>query len=188
MGQGISTAGRGEPRPRAAGIVGQLPRVPGETPGLPPRGVRPRWAPAFAQRRSRPGCVRHAAPFRSTCGTSLREARLEREPRNSRGRPARTPSRRRHWRVVWRLRNGSLHVDTGGRADTGPGPVGCGSSAAGAVVVGRRGSEAPCAAVTLAEAAISKALETVLRRSIPTSAAVGSGAVGLTRGGWLSTP
>ena len=57
-----------------------------------PRGVsRPRWAPAFEQRRSRPGCVRHAAPFCSTCGTSLQEARLERETRNSRGRTARPP-------------------------------------------------------------------------------------------------
>ena len=55
-----------------------------------PRGVsRPRWTPAFEQRRSRPGCVRHAAPFCSTCGTSLQEARLERETRNSRGRTAR---------------------------------------------------------------------------------------------------
>ena len=30
------TAGRGEPRHRATGIVGQLPRVRGQTPGLPP--------------------------------------------------------------------------------------------------------------------------------------------------------
>ena len=36
-GQGISS--RGEPRPRATGIVGQLPRVRGRTPGLPPRGA-----------------------------------------------------------------------------------------------------------------------------------------------------
>ena len=36
-GQGISS--RGEPRPRATGIVGQLPRVRGRTPGLPPQGV-----------------------------------------------------------------------------------------------------------------------------------------------------
>ena len=65
-----------------------------------PRGVsRPRWAPAFEQRRSRPGCVRHAAPFRSTCGTSLREARLERETRNSRGRTARLPRRSGHDRA-----------------------------------------------------------------------------------------
>ena len=42
-GQGISS--RGEPRPRATGIVGQLPRVRGRTPGLPPRGVRPRGGP-----------------------------------------------------------------------------------------------------------------------------------------------
>ena len=39
------TAGRGEPRHRATGIVGQLPRVRGQTPGLPPRGVRPRGGP-----------------------------------------------------------------------------------------------------------------------------------------------
>ena len=38
LGQGDSTDGRGEPRPRAAGIVGGLPRVRGRTPGLPPRG------------------------------------------------------------------------------------------------------------------------------------------------------
>ena len=38
------TAGRGEPRHRATGIVGQLPRVRGQTPGLPPRGARPRLA------------------------------------------------------------------------------------------------------------------------------------------------
>ena len=36
------TAGRGEPRHRATGIVGQLPRVRGQTPGLPPRGGRAR--------------------------------------------------------------------------------------------------------------------------------------------------
>ena len=34
----ISTAGRGEPHRRAAGILGQLPRGRGQTPGLPPRG------------------------------------------------------------------------------------------------------------------------------------------------------
>ena len=42
------TAGRGEPRHRATGIVGQLPRVRGQTPGLPRRGVR--------RRRRRCGC------------------------------------------------------------------------------------------------------------------------------------
>ena len=35
----ISTAGRGEPHRRAAGILGQLPRGRGQTPGLPPRGA-----------------------------------------------------------------------------------------------------------------------------------------------------
>ena len=35
------TAGRGEPRHRATGIVGQLPRVRGQTPGLPPAGRPP---------------------------------------------------------------------------------------------------------------------------------------------------
>ena len=40
LGPGDSTAGRGGPRPRAAGIVGQC--VRGRTPGLPPAGVRPR--------------------------------------------------------------------------------------------------------------------------------------------------
>ena len=40
-GQGDSTAGRGGPRPRAAGIVEQLPRARGRTPWLLQRGVRP---------------------------------------------------------------------------------------------------------------------------------------------------
>ena len=60
----------------------------GRTPGLPPRGVRPRLA-ASAQRGS----------FRSTCGTSLRKARLELETRNSRGRTARLPRRSGHDRA-----------------------------------------------------------------------------------------
>ena len=99
---------RGFPPPAAAGPAPAPPKssgsyhAPGGGGGLQgcPRGVsRPRWAPAFEQRRSRPGCVRHAAPFRSTCGTSLREARLERETRNSRGRTARLPRRSGHDRA-----------------------------------------------------------------------------------------
>ena len=51
------------PCPRAAGIVGQLGRARGGLQGCP-RGVsRPRWAPAFEQRRSRPGCVPPRGPF-----------------------------------------------------------------------------------------------------------------------------
>ena len=41
LGRGISTAGRGEPLHRATGIVGQLSRVRGRTPGLPPAGRPP---------------------------------------------------------------------------------------------------------------------------------------------------
>ena len=122
-GQGISTAGRGGPRPRAAGIVGQLPRVRGRTPGLPPRGVRPRLA-ASAQRGS----------FRSTCGTSLRKARLELETRNSRGRTARLPRRSGHDRAG-SLKSGVSRLPgtapamrppdrLGGRAARGPLPSG----------------------------------------------------------------
>ena len=66
---GIRAAGADSaPNHRAA------PTRRGRTPGLPPRGVRPRLAPAFEQRRSRPDCVRQRGPFRSTCGTSLRKA------------------------------------------------------------------------------------------------------------------
>ena len=88
-GQGISS--RGEPRPRATGIVGQLPRVRGRTPGLPPRGVRPRWGPGVRATPLAPRLRPPRGPFRSTCGTSLRKARLELETRNSRGRTARPP-------------------------------------------------------------------------------------------------
>ena len=63
------------------------------------RGVFDPGGPGFEQGRSRPGCVRHAAPFRSTCGTSLREARLERETRNSRRRTVRQPRRGGHGRA-----------------------------------------------------------------------------------------
>ena len=67
-------AGAG-PAPAPPESSGQLPRDRGQTPGLPPRGVRPRWALAFEQRPLAPRLrVRHATPFRSTCGTSLREA------------------------------------------------------------------------------------------------------------------
>ena len=57
---------------------------PGRT---PPARCSTQGDPAFEQGCSRPGCVRHAAPFRSTCGTSLREARLERETSRARRRP-----------------------------------------------------------------------------------------------------
>ena len=40
--RGISTAGRGEPRHRATGIVGQLPRFGGGLQDCPLWGVRPR--------------------------------------------------------------------------------------------------------------------------------------------------
>ena len=72
---------------------------PGADSRAPPAGCSTQGDPAFEQGRSRPGCVRHAAPFRSTCGTSLREARLERETRNSRRRTARQPRRGGHGRA-----------------------------------------------------------------------------------------
>ena len=60
---GEITAGRGEPRPRAAGVVGQLPRVRGRTPGLLPLG-RPRATSAVRLSCSNgaPGCPRGRRP------------------------------------------------------------------------------------------------------------------------------
>ena len=54
-GSGFSTAGRGEPRPRAAGILGQLPRVRGQTSRAAPRGASARAAGALE--RGRPDAV-----------------------------------------------------------------------------------------------------------------------------------
>ena len=45
----ISTAGRGEPHRRAAGILGQLPRGRGQTPGLPRGGDEQRSLPRRAR-------------------------------------------------------------------------------------------------------------------------------------------
>ena len=98
----------------------------GRTPGLPPRGVRPRLAPAFEQRRSRPDCVRQRGPFRSTCGTSLRKARLELETRNSRGRTAHLPPAPRprgvvgpHAPVAWAPGTWALRASTLGSTTDG---------------------------------------------------------------------
>ena len=56
--EAISTAGRGGARPRAAGIVGQLRRVRGQTPGLP-RGASAGDSVELGAQRSRvcPSCV-----------------------------------------------------------------------------------------------------------------------------------
>ena len=91
------------------GIVGQLPPVRG--------GADSRAAPAGCP--TQVGCVRQRGPFRSTCGTSLRKARLELETRNSRGgrrgRPRRDRPARAFVEVGRRAPNGRV-LDGGVRA------------------------------------------------------------------------
>ena len=77
-GQGISS--RGEPRPRATGIVGQLPRVRGRTPGLPRGGDEQRSLPRRARlprRHTAVGLISGVLLTAPTCG--------EGKPRRARG-------------------------------------------------------------------------------------------------------
>ena len=100
--------------------------------GSPSPGADSRAAPAGCP--TQVGRVRQRGPFRSTCGTSLRKARLELETRNSRGRTARLPRRSGHDRAG-SLKSGVSRLSgtapamrppdrLGGRAARGPLPSG----------------------------------------------------------------
>ena len=105
---------RPEPLPlpagRRLGLLRDLPRIVHRASLVKPPSATGRSGAATARpgadsRAAPAGCptqvgrVRQRGPFRSTCGTSLRKARLELETRNSRGRTARLPRRSGHDRA-----------------------------------------------------------------------------------------
>ena len=70
------TAGRGEPRHRATGIVGQLPRVRGQTPGLPPQGVALHCGKSvWSRRRGTRGGGRRVGPRPDRQGADVRRSK-----------------------------------------------------------------------------------------------------------------
>ena len=82
----VEALDRRGPRPRAAGIVRDSYRAPGADSRAAPAGCRTQVGPRRSSNAARaPAASATRRPFRSTCGTSLREARLERETRNSPG-------------------------------------------------------------------------------------------------------